>query len=499
LLRQYAYGKLQEMGEPRPVHHLAAEYLNAKLTGQGGTPDEGLEMVDQWEQAEEWEQFARSASALVGSLDRMGYWGEIRERLERVRQAGRERLGALPAVAADLSSAMAIITAKSAGWDEAITLFEEAADLYRLAGNEKGLAGTYNNLGLVYADKGEWERAIEFYQNALQTMERLGDIHGMAGTFGNLGSVYADKGEWERAIEFYQKSLETKERVGDIYGMAQTYNNLGIVYLQKGEWERAIEFYQKSLETKERVGDIHGMAQTYNNLGLVYADKGEWERAIEFYQKSLETKERVGDIHGMAGTYGNLGNVYAGKGEWERAIEFYQKSLETKERLGDIHGMAATRANVGLLYMRTGRVEEAKPLLARAYLVLAELGSPDAQTAAGGLVRACGSVEAANAYLAQLAGGEAPSPAPPSEAEEGITLEQLLGYVARACRGDAALGEQSWPLVQQMAGDASQPPEVRALGRALTLVLAGERAPDLSALPPELAGAVRAMLDQIGG
>jgi hypothetical protein len=42
-------------------------------------------------------------------------------------------------------------------------------------------------------------------------------------------------------------------------------------------------------------------------------------------------------------------------------------------------------------------------LLARAYFVFAQLGSPDAQMAADGLIEACGSVEAADAYLAQVA------------------------------------------------------------------------------------------------
>ncbi len=142
------------------------------------------------------------------------------------------------------------------------------------------------------------------------------------------------------------------------------------------------------------------------NNAIVYWRKGEWERAIEFYQKSLETKERVGDIHGMAQTYNNLGNIYRRKGEWERAIEFYQNALETMERVGDIHGMAQTFGNLGLLYLQTDQTEEARPLLARAYLIFAKIGSPHAETAARALVQACGSAEAAEAYLAQVAGEE---------------------------------------------------------------------------------------------
>ena len=65
--------------------------------------------------------------------------------------------------------------------------------------------------------------------------------------------------------------------------------------------------------------------------------------------------------------------------------------------------MASTRTNLALVYMQTGRQEEAKPLLARAHLVFARLGSPHADTAAQGLVQACdGSVEAANDYLARV-------------------------------------------------------------------------------------------------
>jgi tetratricopeptide (TPR) repeat protein len=95
--------------------------------------------------------------------------------------------------------------------------------------------------------------------------------------------------------------------------------------------------------------------------------------------------------------------VYADKGEWDRAIEMYERSLEIDERVGDVHGMASTWTNIGLVYLQTDRAEEAKPLLAQAYLVFAQLGSPHAQAAANALVQAFeGSVDAANAYLSQV-------------------------------------------------------------------------------------------------
>jgi tetratricopeptide (TPR) repeat protein len=95
--------------------------------------------------------------------------------------------------------------------------------------------------------------------------------------------------------------------------------------------------------------------------------------------------------------------VYADKGEWDRAIEMYEHSLETFERVGDVHGIAQTRMNLALVYLETGHEERARPFFARAYLIFSQLGSSSADTAAKGLVRACGSAEAADAYLAQIA------------------------------------------------------------------------------------------------
>jgi len=80
-----------------------------------------------------------------------------------------------------------------------------------------------------------------------------------------------------------------------------------------------------------------------------------------------------------------------------------------------------------------------------------------------------------------------------------MTLDDLLGLVALACTPSAppGLAAQLHAATRDMAAAPDAPAEVRALGRALNAVLSGDRNPDLSALPPELAEAVRAMLAQI--
>jgi len=83
----------------------------------------------------------------------------------------------------------------------------------------------------------------------------------------------------------------------------------------------------------------------------------------------------------------------------------------------------------------------------------------------------------------------------------GLSLDDLLGVVALACTPDAppGLAEQLHAATRTLAADPNAPAEIRALGRALNAVLSGDRAPDLSALPPELADKVWGMLGALKG
>jgi hypothetical protein len=88
---------------------------------------------------------------------------------------------------------------------------------------------------------------------------------------------------------------------------------------------------------------------------------------------------------------------------------------------------------------------------------------------------------------------------------EGMTvdafLNELLNGVAAVSRGEGPpqLGVQIHAVTRALATDANAGPELQALGRVLNKILAGDRDPDLSDLPPGLAGAVQQVLAQLGG
>jgi hypothetical protein len=87
--------------------------------------------------------------------------------------------------------------------------------------------------------------------------------------------------------------------------------------------------------------------------------------------------------------------------------------------------------------------------------------------------------------------GEAP------EASPGVPLDVLLGYVERAVRGDRLLLVQLFRELQRLARLGGAPPVERRLGEVLSLVLMGDRCPDLSGLPEEAAQEIQSMLERL--
>jgi hypothetical protein len=71
----------------------------------------------------------------------------------------------------------------------------------------------------------------------------------------------------------------------------------------------------------------------------------------------------------------------------------------------------------------------------------------------------------------------------------------LFALVRQARDGDPKLHRQLSPFLEQLATEQDAPPEYQALARVLLRLLAGETSPDVSGLPPELAGAVRRVFD----
>jgi tetratricopeptide (TPR) repeat protein len=243
-------------------------------------------------------------------------------------------------------------------YSEALRWYRKSLEISEEIGDKKGLANTYNVLGIMYFKRSDFGESIHWYQRSARIREEIGDREGIASTYYQLGLTYDSLGDYSLALKWYQKNLEIIEEMGDQKGISATYNQLGRIYSRQQDYERALQCYQKSANIQLKMGDRKGLALTYLYLGIMYVQIQNYDEALRWYRKSADICKEISYIEVLAMVYDNLGNTYHQLGmksgnlqNYEAAIDWYQKSVKIlKKQIGARKGLANTYHELGITY-----------------------------------------------------------------------------------------------------------------------------------------------------
>jgi tetratricopeptide (TPR) repeat protein len=369
----------------------------------------------------------------------------------------------------------------------AMGLLRESLAIDESLGDLRGKSATLHNLAYIHQVRGDLEGAMGLYRESLAIKESLGDLRGKSATLHNLAYIHQVRGDLEGAMGLYRESLAIKESLGDLRGKSATLHNLAYIHQVRGDLEGAMGLYRESLAIKESLGDLRGKSATLHNLAYIHQVRGDLEGAMGLYRESLAIKESLGDLRGKSATLHNLAYIHQVRGDLEGAMGLYRESLAIKESLGDLQGKAATLAMMGQVWLAQGEALEGLRALRQALEILAGMGArADAEQVAGILVQVRQEMgpEVFDALWA-MAGGSAPP-------VRALSVEEWIRESVRAAREGGPGREELRALAEGMAGAGGAPEELRALARVLLQILDGNFQPDLSGLPEEWAGWVRA-------
>ena len=259
--------------------------------------------------------------------------------------------------------------------DRAEKYSNRALFLSERLGYKKGIAMSYNNLGIINYYKAVYNVALTYHDRSLEIMSEIGNRKGMAGSFNNKGAVYTQQGEYALAIEQYLNSIRILEEVNDKEGVGKSYNNIGLVYYLQGNYDQAEGYYSKALEILKPLKNHSVISDIMNNLGIISFEKGEYEESLEYHFKSLDGRAGTNNQRGMATSYTNIGDVYAAKEVIDKAMEYQKKALEIQEELGDKKGMLSSIQGLARVQSLSGNSDQALKYMEDVISISSEIGA----------------------------------------------------------------------------------------------------------------------------
>ena len=158
--------------------------------------------------------------------------------------------------------------------ERAAPLFEEAASLYRLLGDDSGTAAALNSLGSAVRNNGDAARARLLFEESLAIRRKLGDEPGQATALYNLGCLELDEGDPAVGKAMLEEGLALDTKSGDEWGVAGDLNALGSAALDAGDLAEAGALFARALKAFQELGDTDRLAEVLGSLSGLAAAEG---------------------------------------------------------------------------------------------------------------------------------------------------------------------------------------------------------------------------------
>ncbi|HEU5146311.1 MAG TPA: tetratricopeptide repeat protein [Chryseosolibacter sp.] len=214
-------------------------------------------------------------------------------------------------------------------------------------------------------------KAVGYAQEALMLAAEIRDQRGMAASYNNLGVAYRNQGALDKALEYYLTSLKLYDSLQHNEGVATTKNNIANIYSLKKDYGQAKRYLEESYALFQEINDPFRLVGSLNNLGNLYQDINLYDSALDYYNKAFALSEANGTRFGDP--MNNVGNIYFNRGDYQTALAHYQKALDIERQHNNKLGILNTLTNMGITHTKAHEPKNAERYLTQALRLTEEL------------------------------------------------------------------------------------------------------------------------------
>jgi tetratricopeptide (TPR) repeat protein len=214
-------------------------------------------------------------------------------------------------------------------------------------------------------------KALSYTREALNLATEISDRRGMAASYNNLGVAYRNQGALDKALEYYITSMKLYTTLDNKEGIATTKNNIANIYSLKKDYGQAMRYLEESFALLTQLGDKNMIIGSMNNLGNLYSDIQLYEKAHKYYSEAFQLSEANG--YKFADPIHNIGNIFFRQGNYQKAVEHYMKALDIERENNNKLGVLNIVTNLGITFTKAKQPKQAQQYLDEASKLSTEL------------------------------------------------------------------------------------------------------------------------------
>ena len=200
------------------------------------------------------------------------------------------------------------------------------------------LVSLYSSLSMNLIVSGRYLETLEAAQNATEIAGALGDEGTLAWVDTMRGTALGLMGRLEEALPVLERRLSLAEAADDYWGQLSVAHYLGKLTVARGDFDAALRYHGRALELAELMGARNRISAETSNLSEVLFYLGDWERARGHAERAVELARSASS--GLAASYfqyadvfRRLGMIRAAMGAWEDATPCLEESVALAEKI----------------------------------------------------------------------------------------------------------------------------------------------------------------------
>ena len=255
---------------------------------------------------------------------------------------------------ADVLRELGNVAARRGERSAARRYYEDALNLYRELGNQRGESAVLNNLGSLACDCGDYAGAQAYLTSALALYRAWGNLPGEAKALNNLANVAADQRDYSTALQHYRAALRIHQVMENSPAQGAALNNLGALYWELGLYAEARAAYRQALAIYRASDNLQAEGESLANLSLVELRTGDLRAASQLAQQAAAAALRSDDALNLANAYTYLGKIHTALAQRDEAERWYRQALAIREAIPHPGRLLELQAELAYLTWQRG-------------------------------------------------------------------------------------------------------------------------------------------------
>lgn len=220
--------------------------------------------------------------------------------------------------------------------EEALALHERALEIFQELNDERGLAETYDLLGMCMIIAGDIRASAAFYERAIGLFQKLDDRMGLISSQTAYGFLHRNydtdlvvtEQPFARSAALMEQALQWARDIEYRAGESFTSAQLSVSYASQGQYTRALELAARGLELAEAIQHRQWIVSALNAVGAIHAELLDSEFARAQFERGVELALATGSGYWTRLGKGWLAIALIGQGEFARAREILDGELK---------------------------------------------------------------------------------------------------------------------------------------------------------------------------